>query len=201
VAGPEATGVDLDAAFAAIDAANADDPSTLVVRGVVRPKEQAHAELAVEWVRRLDPDASDALLIAARAHHVRRWDIPRSDEPDGREGYLRWKNRLQRHHAEVVGEVLPAAGVDPGTVARVQDLVRKRRIKSDTEVQTLEDALCLVFVETQFAELAGKLTEDHMVDVVAKTLEKMTPAGRAAALALPLDDDALRIVRQAMEVP
>jgi hypothetical protein len=195
-----ASPVDLDAAFAAIDAANADDPFTIVARGVERPKEQAHAEMAVEWVRRLDPTASDALLLAARAHHVRRWDIPRSSEDDGREGYLRWKNHLQRHHAEVVGRVLPPAGVDPATVSRVQDLVRKRRMKTDPEVQTLEDALCLVFVETQFTDLADKLDEDHMVDVVAKTLVKMTPAGRAAALTLPLDDASVRIVGKALEV-
>jgi hypothetical protein len=191
--------IDLEAGFAAIDAANADDPFTIVARGVERPKEQAHAEMAVEWVRRLVPDASDALLLAARAHHVRRWEIARGTEDEGREGYLRWKNHLQRHHAEVVGRILPAAGVDPATVSRVQDLVRKRRLKTDPEVQTLEDALCLVFVETQFTELADKLEEDHMVDVVAKSLAKMTPAGRAAALTLPLDADAARIVGRALE--
>ena len=42
--------------FAAIDAANADDP---------HGKELDHAERAVGWVRRLRPDASDALLLAA----------------------------------------------------------------------------------------------------------------------------------------
>jgi hypothetical protein len=192
--------VDLDSAFAAIDAANTGDPCTILARGVVRPKEQAHAEMAVEWVRRLEPDASDALLLAARAHHVRRWEIARTTEDDGREGYLRWKNHLQRHHAEVVGRVLPPAGVDLVTVARVQDLVRKRRLKTDPEVQTLEDALCLVFVETQFTDLASKLDEEHMVDVVAKSLAKMTSAGRAAALTLPLDDDATRIVGRALEL-
>jgi hypothetical protein len=192
--------VDLVAAFAAIDAANADDPFTIVARGVERPKEQAHAEMAVEWVRKLDPQASDALLVAARAHHVRRWEIARSTEDEGREGYLRWKNRLQRHHAEIVGRILPGAGVDPATVTRVQDLVRKRRLKTDPEVRTLEDALCLVFVETQFSDLADKLEEDHMVDVVAKSLAKMTTAGRAAALTLALDEEATRIVGRALAI-
>jgi hypothetical protein len=188
----------IDAAFAAIDAANADDPNTIVVRGERRPKEQAHAELAVEWVRRLVPEPSDALLLAARAHHVRRWDIPRSDEPDGRAGYLKWKRRLQQHHADVVGQVL-AGIVDPATIERVQAIVRKERLRSDPDVQALEDALCLVFVETQFGELTDQLGEEHMVEVVVKTLRKMSPEARSAALGLPLDDDALRIVRRALE--
>jgi len=191
--------IDLAAAFAAIDAANADDPNTIVVRGERRPKEQAHAELAVEWVRRLVPDASDALLLAARAHHVRRWDIARSSEPEGRAGYLKWKRRLQQHHADVAARVLAKSGVDAETIERVQALVKKERLRSDPDVQALEDALCLVFVETQFDSLAAQLGDDHMVDVVVKTLRKMTPAGREAALALPLDADALRIVNRALE--
>ena len=36
-----------DRAIATIDAANADDPNTIVVRGDARPKELAHAELDV----------------------------------------------------------------------------------------------------------------------------------------------------------
>lgn len=189
---------DLDAAFAAIDAANADDPKTVVVRGERRPKEQAHAELAVEWVRRLVPQPSDALLLAARAHHVRRWDLPRDAEPDGRAGYLRWKRRLQQHHAEVAGRVLAEAGVDAATIERVQAIVQKKQLKVDPEVQALEDALCLVFVETQFGELADQLGDDHMVEVVAKTLRKMTVPGRQAALGLPLDERAARIVTTAL---
>jgi hypothetical protein len=190
----------IEAGFAAIDAANVGDPATIVVRGEHRPKEQAHAEMAVEWIRRLVGEPSAALLLAARAHHVRRWEIARSSEPDGKAGYLRWKRNLQQHHAEVAGRVLAEVGVEPTTIERVQALVRKEHLRTDPEVQALEDALCLVFVETQFGELATKLGEEHMVDVVAKSLRKMTPAGRTAALGLPLDDEALRIVGRALEV-
>jgi hypothetical protein len=190
---------DLAAAFAAIDAANADDPHTVVVRGAERPKELTHAELAVDWIHRLVPEPSDALLLAARAHHVRRWEIPRASQPEGRAGYLRWKRLLQQHHAEVAARVLGEVGIDPATVERVQALVKKERLKSDPEVQALEDALCLVFVETQFGVLTEQLGDDHMVEVVAKTLRKMTPGGREAALGLPLDGDAVRIVGLALQ--
>lgn len=166
----------LDQAFAAIDAENADDPNG---------KELAHAERAVEWVRRLRPDAPEALLLAARGHHVRRWEIPRSAEPDGRAGYLRWKRRLQQHHADVLDRVLRACGYDDATVERVRAIVTKQRLKTDPDVISLEDALALVFLETQLAELGEKLgDDDHLVDVLAKTLRKMSEDGRAAAGAL-----------------
>ena len=85
------------------------------------------------------------------------------------------------------------------TIERVQTIVRKRDLAHDPDVQVLEDALCLVFVETQFTDLTTQLGEEHMVDVVAKTLRKMTDAGREAALAMPLDDESLRIVTKALE--
>jgi hypothetical protein len=176
----------LAAALAAIDAANADDPVTITVRGAVRPKELAHSELTVEWVQALRPDAGEALLLAARAAHVRRWELPRSAEPEGKAGYLRWKRRLQAHHASVAGALLTSVGYEPAVVERVQSIVRKEALRTDPEVITLEDALALVFVETQFVELADRLDEDHMVDVVAKTLRKMSPEGRSAALGIPL---------------
>jgi hypothetical protein len=172
-------------AFAAIDGANAGDPNRLVVRGEELPKELAHAELVTEWVRRLEPGAGDALLLAARAHHLRRWTIPRASYPEGRSGYLRWRKALHEQHARDVGAILTDVGYDEPTIARVQDLVRKRGLGRDAEVQVLEDALCLVFVETQLMDLAARVDADKMVDVVRKTLVKMSP--RAIALAGELD--------------
>jgi len=194
-------------AVSAIDAANADDPNTILVRGATRPKEQAHAELMTEWVERLRPDASEALRLAARAHHLRRWAVPRADYPEGRAGYLRWRKDLHRRHAEDVGRILTDAGYDEVTVARVQALVAKkdqpaRGVSDDPDVRALEDALCLVFVETQFAELADRLgDEEKMVEVVRKTLAKMSPEGQALALTLPLRPGDVALVQRAMGQP
>lgn len=175
-------------ALAAIDAANADDPNRLRVRGVLRPKELAHAELASEWVRRLCAEPSDALLLAARAHHVRRWEIPRESEATGRPGYHRWRRALQAHHARLASEILSRVGYGPELVERVSALVRKQGLGSDPEAQTLEDALCLVFLETQYGELAGRLEEQKLLDVTRKTLRKMSAAAIAQAHTLPLEE-------------
>jgi hypothetical protein len=175
-------------AIAAIDAANAGDPKRIVVGGETLPKELAHARLVTEWVRRMDPEAGEALLLAARAHHLRRWTIPRASFPEGRAGYLRWRRTLQEQHANEVAEILETVGYDAATIARVQDLVCKRGLGSDPDVQVLEDALCLVFIETQFHDIAGRLEPDKLADVVQKTVRKMSP--RAVTLALELEIDA-----------
>jgi len=172
-------------AIAAIDAANADDPVRITVRGEERPKELAHAELVTEWVHRLEPAPSEELLLAARAHHLRRWAIPRSSHPEGRSGYLKWRKALHEQHATDVAEILQPLGYEETAIRRVQDIVRKRRLGKDAEVQVLEDALCLVFVETQLHDLGARLEPEKMVDVVRKTIVKMSP--RAVELAAELD--------------
>ena len=184
-------------AIAAIDASNADDPNRITVRGEERPKELAHSELVTAWVHRLDPHASEPLLLAARAHHVRRWTIPRASYPTGRPGYLRWRRALHEQHAEDVARILTDVGYDADTIARVQDIVRKRRLGKEPEVQVFEDALCLVFLETQLAELAARLDDDKMLDVAAKTIRKMSPPALDLALTLDLTDTQLAFLREA----
>jgi hypothetical protein len=186
-------------AVVAIDAANADDPETIVVRGARRPKELAHAELMTERILELDPDADEAQLLAARAHHLRRWSIPRSTFPDGRAGYLRWRTTLNRQHANDVGAILADAGYDSTTIDRVQRIIRKEGLKSDAAVQTHEDALCLVFLETQLLEILDRLGDDKSIDVIAKTLRKMSQKGIDVALGLPLDERARTAVVHAMD--
>ncbi len=187
----------LSAALAAIDAANADDPHTIVANGVARPKELAHAELMTEWVQRLDPDPDDAQLVAARAHHLRRWVLPRSDYPDGRAGYLRWRTAQSKRHAAEVGDIATEAGYDDAFAADVSAIVAKRGLGTDPRVQTHEDALCLVFLQTQIEALAEKLGDDHMAEVLAKSLVKMSPAARRIAQDLDLGERAAALLEMA----
>ena len=186
-------------AIAAIDAANAADPHTLVVRGEERAKEQAHAELASEWIAKLVEEPSEALQLAARAHHVQRWVIPRAEYPMGKPGYYGWRKALQAHHAEVIAIVLREQGYDDATSQRVQDLVRKKKLGSDPEMQALEDALCLVFLETQLLETARKLDDEaKAIDVLRKTARKMSPRALELAADLPPTDGERELLARAL---
>jgi hypothetical protein len=192
----------LSAVIAAIDAANAEDPNTIVVDGVERPKELAHAELMTGWVRRLDPAARDEQLIAARAHHLRRWSIPREAYPRGRAGYLRWRTALRRQHADEVAALMREAGYGDGEITRVRDIVAKRGLGRDPEVQVHEDALCLVFLATQFDELTAQLDDEaKMVDILRKTAAKMSPAALEAAGTLPLSPGGAALLGRALAAP
>jgi ketosteroid isomerase-like protein len=186
-------------AIGAIDAANAEDPRRVRVRDHEGPQEVVHATLVTEWVRELAPDPSEPLLLAARGHHLRRWTVPRSSYPSGRAGYLRWRRELHERHARELGEILSRAGYDDASIARVQAIVRKHGLgRGDAEVQVLEDALCLVFLETQLADVATRLDPEKLTDVLQKTARKMSDAGRAAIVRVPLEPAERAVLERAV---
>lgn len=174
-----------EAALRRFDEANGRDPNTFVVDGEPRARELVYAEWLTNWVLRLCPAASEELRLAARCQHICRWEVPRQSYPMTRAGYLQWRERLKKFHAEKAGEVLKGAGYPQETIARVQSLNLKKNLTDDPEAGVLEDALCLVFLEHQFAELAARTTEEKMLGVLQKTWKKMTVAGQNAARNLP----------------
>ena len=60
----------------------------------------------------------------------------------------------------------------------------KKDFPQDAEGRILEDALCLVFLEHQLADLASKTADDKMINALRKAWKKMTPAARVLALKL-----------------
>ena len=186
-------------ALAAIDAANAEDPVKLDVDGRARPKEVVHAEVVTRWLDVVDPDADDLQRLAARAHHLRRWAVPRTDYPEGRAGYLRWRTDQKRRHADEVGEILAAEGFSPDEIARVGAIVAKRGLGSDPAVQAHEDALCLAFLELQLDPVAAQLGHDRAVDVLRKTMGKMSPRALELAGTVALSAEGEALVAEAAE--
>jgi hypothetical protein len=188
-------------AIEAIDAANSLDPSSMTHRGRTLPKELLHARLMTSWVQRLDPGAGEVAHLAARAHHFRRWTRPRGDYPEGRAGYLRWRAAAKRAHAAEVAELLSAHGYGAVEIEQVGGIVRKDGLGSDPRVQVHEDALCLVFLETQLVDVADKVGEDQMVDILVRTIPKMSGAGVEAALSLDLDPRGAELLARAASAP
>ena len=173
-----------EAALRRFDEENARDPNTETADGVVQPREWLYARRLSDWVGRLCPDASEPLRLAARCQHLCRWEIPRSSYPMTRAGYLQWRANLKKFHAQKAGDILRELGYPEAVVRCVQDLNLKKHFPDDPETRVLEDALCLVFLEYQLADLAVKTAEDKTINALQKSWQKMTAAGRAEALKL-----------------
>jgi len=173
-----------EAALRRFDEENTRDPNTETADGIVQPREWLYARRLSDWVGRLCPDASEPLRLAARCQHLCRWEIPRSSYPMTRAGYLQWRANLKKFHAQKAGDILREVGYPEAVIRGVQDLNLKKHFPDDPETRVLEDALCLVFLQYQLADLAVKTAEDKTINALQKSWQKMTPAGRAEALKL-----------------
>jgi hypothetical protein len=194
---PVSASTRFEAALERFDKENAQDPNTEHVNGEAIPRELAHARRLHEWVLKLSPDASEELQLAARCQHIRRWSIPRDSYEMSRTGYLKWRAGLKEFHAEHSGKILRELGFPEDTISKVQALNRKEGFPANPETCVMEDALCLVFLQFQFAELATRTPEEKMISVLRKTWKKMSPPGRQHALALPYGDLELSLIARA----
>jgi hypothetical protein len=171
-----------EAAIAAFDAANAEDPN----REEGQPKELLYAQRMTQMLERFAPDAPEAVRLAVRAQHIQRWKTPRASYPMDRQGYLQWRTALYKFHAETAGRILREVGYDEATIECVQAAVGKRGLKVRAETQLLEDVADLVFLEHYLAGFAARhpdYSEAKWIEIIRKTWQKMSPAARDFVLA------------------
>src|SRR5260370_23474426 len=187
-----------ETALKRFDQENSRDPNLQLTDGARLPRELVYAQWLSDWVLRLQPDASEPLRLAARSAHLCRWVIARDSYPMTRAGYLRWRGQLKSFHARKVGEILREIDYPEDLVTRVQNLVSKAAFPADPDSRVLEDALCLVFLDRQFSELASKSSDEKMVNALQKAWKKMTPAARKIALGLTYGPREKSLLNQAL---
>lgn len=188
----------LDQAFNLFDEYNQQDPNKISKNGKEYASEVFYAQELHDWILKLDPKASEALLLASKCQHIGRWEIERKTYPEGRVGYLTWRSDLSKFHAEKAGEILKSVEYDEGIIERVKEIILKKKLRTDPEVQTMENALCLVFLEFQYDDLIEQLSEEKMINILRKTWAKMTEPGKEVALALKYSEKGASLLDQAL---
>ncbi|MDG1849148.1 MAG: DUF4202 domain-containing protein [Flavobacteriales bacterium] len=189
----------LEKALQLIDEKNALDPNKETYLNQEYPKELLYSKRMFAQLLDFDPDASEELKIAIRAQHIGRWEIPRSDYPSNKIGYIKWRNELKKKHASLTTEILNKIGYSEEFSKRVSFLINKKALKNDPETQTLEDVACLVFLEYYFESFSLKHDEEKIIDIVKKTWNKMSDKGHEYALKLNLSASCQDLVGKALQ--
>ena len=146
--------------------------------------EQLYANRMQTWLLKLDPNASEELLIAANCEHLTRWKVDRHVYPMDKTGYYQWRKQVMGHQKEVLKNILEGVGYDNNFTTKVLTIVGKENFKTDPDVQLIEDVACLVFLEFYFDQFKKDKTEEKIAGIVQKTWNKMSEAGRKHALQL-----------------
>jgi hypothetical protein len=165
----------LEQAYSHFDVYNYRDPNSEVWNGKSFPKELLYAIRMTERLEKFAPGSPDHIKLAVRCQHIGRWEIPRNTFPMDRKGYLRWRNALKVHHAKLAGDILKVCGYDEATIEKVKFLLLKKELNRNPETQLVEDVVCLVFVEFYLQDFADKHDDEKVVDILKKTMSKMSP--------------------------
>jgi Domain of unknown function (DUF4202) len=176
--------INFEKAIQSFDQYNSSDPNKEIVDGKAIAKELLYAQRMSDRLDKYYNGADEHIKLAVRCQHIGRWEIGRKTYPDGKKGYFAWRNKLKDHHAEIAARILAESGYEGGMILKVQDLLEKRDLRSNPDTQLLEDVVCLVFVEYYLDEFAGKHDDEKVIDILRKTLKKMTPAGIEAMTVL-----------------
>lgn len=181
------------------DEANSSDPNKEFSEGKEFPKELLYAIRMTEQLDKFAPNSSEALQLTVRCQHICRWEIPRESYEMNRVGYLKWRQDLKDFHAKKASEILAKVGYDAETIEQVAFLLLKKQLKKNSETQTLEDVVCLVFLQYYFEKFSEKYTEDKLIDIIQKTWKKMSQKGHDAALALSFSENAVQLITKALK--
>jgi hypothetical protein len=181
-----------------IDECNQKDPNQELDKGISYPKEWLYGQRMSRCLLHFEPRASEPLQIAARAQHIERWKIPRSDYPMDRIGYLKWRTFLYQFHANRVSLMMQSEGYEKSAIEQTESLLLKKNLKSNSEMQTLEDVICLVFLENYFLNFSKEHDEEKIISILKKTWSKMSEKGQIEALRLSMSKKATELIQKAL---
>lgn len=169
---------DFHKAIAAFDDYHRRDPNTEDHNGKLVAKELLYAERMTSALSGFAPDADEAVKLAARCQHIGRWEIPRDTYPADKKGYLQWRNAEKFHHANLAENILRTCGYDAAVIDKVKFLLLKKELTINADTQLLEDVACLVFIEFYLDDFAAKHEHEKVLDILRKTLNKMSPRAK-----------------------
>ena len=186
-------------AITTFDAYNLNDPHQELFEGQLVSKELLYGQRMSQRLNDFYPAAPEYLKLAAHCQHIGRWEIPRESYAMDKKGYLQWRNVLKTHHAKLAEQILISCRYDQETIDKVKSLLLKKELFSNPDTQALEDVICLVFIEYYLQEFAEKHVPQKVVDILQKTLKKMSLRAREEAAKIPVSDKIKILIHQALE--
>ncbi|MBI1770389.1 MAG: DUF4202 domain-containing protein [Bacteroidetes bacterium] len=186
-------------AMNAFDQYNSEDPNKEIEDKEEIPKELLYAQRMTKQLLKYIPDSPDYLQLAARSQHIGRWEIARANYPMDKKGYFQWRNKLKEHHAAIAEPILKGCGYDELTIEKVKFLLLKKELTNNPDTQALEDVICLVFLEYYIDEFAAKHNDEKVIDILRKTIKKMSEKAIHSVAEIPLSDKIKSMIDEAVK--
>ena len=188
----------LQAVLSAIDEINSQDLKKTLVDDQEQPKELLYGQYMTACLEKYWPNSDELLQIAVRAQHIKRWHLKRTEYDVGKAGYFKWRIALGKFHAELTQSLMIELGYNEEDAETTAKILRKEKLKSNLNTQTLEDVACLVFLQYYFDEFSAKHSEEKIIRILQKTWAKMSDKAHDIALSLTLPEHLAALVKKAL---
>ena len=159
-----------------------------------------HFKRTVHWVKELNPEADEALLISAIAHDiersVRKEEVLKKIKEIGLTSSDFLKNHQERG-AEIIANFLEEQGAENELIDKVKRLVSKHEVGGDEEQNLLKDADSLSFLENNLSYFLSpeKITATGGIEKVKEKISWMfnrITSDKAKQIAQPWYDKAMK---------
>jgi len=111
------------------------------------PEDPDHAENVLEWLLRIEPDADEALQIAALAHDIDRADEKGKTQRHDFSNYDQFKAAHAKNSARILKEILCRSHVEQSIIDDACRLVERHEAGGDARSDLLKDADSISFFE------------------------------------------------------
>lgn len=179
------------------DAYNTNDIHQENVDGKSVAKELIYGQRMTDKLNAYEPGAPEQVKLSARCQHIGRWEIARNSFPMDRKGYLQWRSQLAIHHGKIAEKILSDCSYDQSMIDKVKSLLQKKQLHQNPDTQLLEDVICLVFIEFYLEDFANEHDDEKVIDILKKTLKKMSPRAIEEAVKIRVSDHVSSLIGKA----
>ena len=151
-----------------------------------------HAELTLEWVLKLKPDADEALQIAAISHDIDRGATGITGKDiKGAMGYSEYKKQHAIRSDEFICEILERREYPKGVVNKVKNLVEAHEVGGEYESDILKDADSIAYFEYNIPEYLKRNGEEWTKEKIKFMYKRMSPEAKRIVTMIKYGDEAI----------
>ncbi len=181
-----------------IDNAHSGDISSVTENGIELPCELLYSMRMVQVLELFNPGSTYVLKLAVQCQHLQRWGIPRADFPFDRRGYHEWRRVVMDYQLNITSLILTETGINEADILLVSDTLKNQGNKSHIEAQIIMDIACLVFLKWYMEPFASKHQNEKVMDIMKKTIRKMSQEAVTIIPKLDLPESAQLILNMAI---
>ena len=156
------------------------------------PEDPVHSKNTLEWLLELEPDADQALQIAALGHDIERAIDQRKVRRKDFEYYDQFKAAHAHNSAEILKEVMLDCGADETLMEQTCNLIRRHEVGGDERSDLLKDADSISYFEVNLPYYYNRHGWDETKRRCLWGYKRLSEKMKTRAAKLTFENDELR---------